>query len=93
MQGFDLDHDSISGKVGDTVKVTASNIKPANVTNGNITAKADDSTIAQVTPEANSLVADIKLLKAGTTKITWKSNDGGATKTVNVTVTAPSNSH
>lgn len=89
MQSFDLDHDDITGKVGDTVKVTASNIKPTNATDGNITAKADDPTIAQVTPETNSLIADIKLLKAGSTKVTWKSNDGSATKTLNVTVTDP----
>lgn len=87
MQGFDLDHEDVNGKVGDNVKVTISNIKPANVTNGNITANAQDPTIVSVTPEANALVADLQLLKAGQTKVVWKSNDGGATKEINVTVT------
>ena len=87
MQGFDLDHGDVNGKVGDKVKVTISNIKPDNVTNGNITATSQDPTIVSVTPDANSLVADLQLLKAGQTKVVWKSNDGGVTKEINVTVT------
>ena len=87
MQSFDLDHDSINGKVGDKVKVTLSNIKPDNVTDGNITAASQDPTIVSVAPEANSLIADLQLLKAGQTTVTWKSNDGHAQKQLAVTVT------
>lgn len=87
MQSFSLDHNDITGKVGDKLKVSISNIKPDNTTNGNITATSKDPAVATVTPEADSLTADISLLKAGQTEIEWKSNDGGASKTLKVTVT------
>lgn len=86
MQNFDLDHDSITGKVGDKLKVTINNIKPDNVTNGNITATSQDPSIVTVTPELNSLVVDVDLLKTGNTTITFKSNDGAVTKLINVVV-------
>ena len=87
MQSFDLDHNDINGKVGDKVQVTISNIKPDNVTDSHITATSQDPTIVSVIPEANSLIADLQLLKAGSTTVTWKSNDSAAMKTINVNVT------
>lgn len=86
MQSFDLDHGDITGHVGDLVKVSISNIQPSNTANGNITATANDPSIVSVVPVANSLTADLKLLKVGQTQVIWKSNDGAITKALNVTV-------
>lgn len=87
MIGFDLDPSTISGTAGDTVKVTIKNIKPDNVTNGNITVTSKDPSVVTVEPEPNSLTFDAHLLKAGDAKVEIKSNDGGVDKTVDVTVT------
>ena len=89
MRDFQLDHGDITGTVGDKVKVTISGITPTNVTDGTITATSQDQTVVAVVPESNSLVADLSLLKAGQTSVTWKSNDGAVTKSIKVTVTAP----
>lgn len=86
MTGFDVSPENVTGKVGDTVKLTISSIQPADVTNGNIIPEVQDGSIATVTPEPNSLVLDVKLLKAGTTQINLKSGDGNYTKAVPVTV-------
>ena len=88
MSDFQLDHGDITGKVGDKIKATISGITPTNVTNGNITATSSDPTVVAISPEANSLVADLSLLKAGQATVTWKSNDGAVTKSIKVTVTA-----
>lgn len=87
MTGFDVSPTNVTGKVGDTVKLTISNIQPADVTNGNIVPSVADASVATVTPEPNSLVLDVKLLKAGATQINLKSGDGNFTKAVPVTVT------
>lgn len=85
MTSLATDPATISGSVGDTIKVTIKDIKPDNVTNGNITVTSKDPSVVTVDPEPNSLIFDAHLVSAGDAEIEIKSNDGGVTKTMQVT--------
>lgn len=64
-------------------------LTPSNPTNNRIDATSKDSSIATVQWNDADGGYDVHLLKAGSTEIDWKSEDGGASKVQHVTVTEP----
>lgn len=69
--------------------VKVNGLTPSNPTNNRIDATSKDSSIATVQWNDAHGGYDVHLLKAGSTEIDWKSEDGGASKAQHVTVTAP----
>lgn len=69
--------------------VKVNGLTPSNPTNNRIDATSKDSSIATVQWNDADGGYDVHLLKAGSTEIDWKSEDGGASKVQHITVTAP----
>ncbi|MFT8491561.1 phage tail tube protein [Oenococcus sicerae] len=79
--GVTLDKTTLSGKVGDTGKVTAT-VTPEGATNKGVTFTSSDKSVATIDNSGS-----YSLIKAGTTVFTAKTDDGGETATCAVTVT------
>jgi len=80
--GISLSPSSLTLNVGSSSTITAT-VSPSNATNTNVTWSSSDATVATV---SNGKVTAVK---AGTTTITAKTEDGNFTATCAVTVTVP----
>jgi uncharacterized protein YjdB len=80
--GISLSPSSLTLNVGSSSTITAT-VSPLNATNTNVTWSSSDATVATV---ANGKITAVK---AGTTTITAKTEDGNFTATCAVTVTVP----
>ena len=79
MASFKIDNLEPAGKVGENVKLTLSDVTPADTTDKGVDIWVDDPTIANVASnEGNTFT--INLLKEGTTGIHWLAKDGGGAK-------------
>ncbi len=79
----------LSGEAGKkSAEFTIDTIKPDNATDKNINFSSADNTIATVA-STGSYKYQVSFVKAGTTKVTFVSNDGKASVDISVTVTAP----
>lgn len=88
MTSFDLDKTEIAGKVGDIVKVTLSNVTPANTTNKVVNVGTTDHNIATAVDNGDGTY-NVTLVAEGSTAAHWVAADGnGAKKDLNVTVSA-----
>lgn len=88
MESFKIDNLAPAGNVGESVKLTLSDITPADTTDKGVDIWVDDPTVATVAGnEGNTFT--ISLLKEGTTKVHWLAKDrGGAKADGTVTVSA-----
>lgn len=86
MTSFDIDHTTISGKVGDTGKLTVSNPIPDNAADKAVNATVEDETVATIRNNADYTFT-VSYLKPGTTIAHYVSQDGGAKKDVTINVT------
>lgn len=86
--GFTVDNTDVTGNVGDEPKVVVNEIVPDNATDKKLIATSADVTISTANFEADGLTLDLNLLKAGKTKVTVASEDGGFSQDINVTVNA-----
>ena len=90
MKSFKIDNLAPAGKVGESAKLTLSDITPADTTNKGVDIWVDDPTVATVVSnEGNTFT--ISFVKEGTTGIHWLAKDrGGAKADGTVTVSAKS---
>lgn len=89
MKSFKIDKTNITGKAGDVVKVSVTDVLPANTTDKTINVASEDAAIAKVTDNGDQTY-NIELLQADkTTKIHWVAKDGGSAK-ADATVTIAS---
>lgn len=87
MKSFDLNKTEITGKVGDVIKVSVSDVAPDNTSNKGINVGSSDKTIATAVDNLDGSYS-ITLVKEGTTAAHWVAVDGGgAKKDLAVTVT------
>lgn len=79
MKSFKIDNLEPAGKVGESVKLTLSDITPGDTTNTGVDIWVDDPKVANVgSNEGNTFT--INLVKEGTTGIHWLAKDGGGAK-------------
>lgn len=88
MKSFKIDNLEPAGKVGESAKLTLSDITPADTTNKGVDIWVDDPEVATVASnEGNAFT--ISFVKEGTTGIHWLAKDrGGAKADGTVTVSA-----
>ena len=94
LSSFTIDNLSPSGKVGDSVVLTAKNFTPAKATNKGLNVAIEDNSIATLVDNKDNTYT-VNFVKAGTTKIHWVAKDGNGAKadaTVTVTEPAPASS-
>lgn len=90
MTSFSLDKTEITGKAGDVVKVTLSNIQPANATNKVVNIGSSDTSTATAVDNGDGTYS-ITLVKDGTTAAHWVAADGGGAKAdLPITISEPS---
>ena len=88
MKSFKIDNLEPAGKVGESAKLTLSDITPADTTNKGVDIWVDDPEVATVLSNEGDTFT-ISFSKEGTTGIHWLAKDGGGAKADGtVTVTA-----
>lgn len=88
MESFKIDNLAPAGKVGESTKLTLSDITPADTTNKGVDIWVDDPTVATVMGNDGNTFT-INFVKEGTTNIHWLAKDrGGAKADGTVTVSA-----
>lgn len=88
VSSFDLDKTDITVEVGKEAKVKMTNILPEDAEDKTIVATSNDNEIATVLVHTDGSIG-IQGVAAGTVKAPVKSNDGGATKELTITVKEP----
>ena len=88
VSSFDLDKTEITVDVGKEAKVNVKNILPEDAEDKTVTATSNDNKIATVLVHTDGSIG-IQGVKAGTVKAPVKSNDGGVTKELTITVKDP----
>lgn len=79
LSSFTIDSTNLSGVVGGSTVLTASNFTPANATDKSLNATIEDSSVATLVDNKDNTYT-VNFVKAGTTKIHWVANDGSGAK-------------
>ena len=79
MKSFKIDNLEPAGKVGESVKLTLSDITPADTTDKGVDIWVDDTEVATVASNDGNTFT-VNLVKEGTTGIHWLAKDGGGAK-------------
>lgn len=88
MESFKIDNLAPAGNVGESIKLTLSDITPADTTNKGVDIWVDDPAVATVASNTGTTFT-INFVKEGTTKVHWLAKDrGGAKADGTVTVSA-----